>query len=148
MSNWDREFLESLRKERTTYSEMIEFCADSLILNNDIQRELEQAGFYFETYCGEYSDYYDKDGNEITYEEYEEKCENGEDAEEYSKDIYQTYIIDWQAANRFRDYTNEIVVYCEQLDLYLLCVTHFGTPWHGVDANWKEPKDIEEDEEE
>ena len=114
------EFLNNLKAERTTYREMIEFCCDSMILNNDIIRNLSEKGFYFETFCG--SDY-------------------DEETDEYT-DIYQYYIISYGDAERLADYTNEVVYSCEDLDLYILGVSHFGTPWNGVSANWKE--EIEE----
>jgi hypothetical protein len=34
----------------------------------------------------------------------------------------------------------------DDLDLYLLCVKHWGTAWCGVSANWKEIEDKEEEE--
>ena len=146
MDKWTVEFLEKLHDERADYKSMIDFCCDSLVLNNDIQKELEQAGFYFDIYCGDYTEYYDKDGNEITQEKFEELEEQGEDVEEYQKDIYQQYIISERDAERLEKYTNEIVLYCEQLDLYLLCVTHFGTMWSGVSANWKDISEMTSEE--
>lgn len=40
---------------------------------------------------------------------------------------------------------SECTYYNNDLDLYMLCVKHWGTAWCGVPANWKE---IEEEEEE
>lgn len=144
MDKWTKEFLERMKKERASYSEMIDFCCDSLVLNNDIQKELEQAGFCFDIYCGDYSEYYDEDGKEITSKKFEEMYEMGVDVEECPKEIYQQYIISDRDAERLEEYTNELVLYCEKLDLYLLCVTHFGTAWQGVAANWKEPTEDEQ----
>lgn len=114
------EFFNNLKAERTTYRDMIEFCCDNMILNNDIIPTLISNGFYFEVESG--SDYDDE-------------------LDEYV-DIYQYYIISSRDAERLEEYTNEIVYYCEELDIYLLGVTHFGTPWNGVSANWKD--EIEE----
>lgn len=119
----NNEFLKELRETRPTYADMVEFCTDNLILNNDIMNDLTNKGYYFELYCS--SDYNEQNDTFV--------------------DIYQYYIIDEQGAERFAEYTNEIVYYCEELDLYILGVTHCGTPWRGVDANWKEDKDIEEE---
>lgn len=114
------EFFNNLKSERTTYRDMIEFCCENMILNNYIMRELSEKGFYFEIENG--SDY--------------------DESEDCYFDIYQTFIISSQDARRLEEYTNEIVYYCEELDMYLLGVAHFGTPWNGVSANWKD--EIEE----
>ena len=111
----NNEFLKELRETRTTYADMVEFCTDNLILNNDIVNELTKQGYYFELYCG--SDY--------------------DDQKDAFEDIYQYYIIDEQGAERFAEYTNEIIYYCEDLGLFILGVTHCGTSWRGVRANWK-----------
>lgn len=118
---------------------MIEFCCDSLILNNYLVQELQKNDVYFDTYCGDECYYYNEEGEEITREEYEE---NG-GSEEYI-DIYQYYIISSLDAERLAEFTNELVIYNEDLDLYILCVTHFGTAWFGVPANWKEPNEEEQ----
>lgn len=120
----NKDFLKQLKEERKTYKSMIEFCCDDMILNNYIMPELTKNGFYFETYCGE---------------DYNEE-------EDYFEDIYQYFIIDGQDAERLSTYTNEIVYYNEELDLYILGVTHCGTGWDYVPSNWKDIN--EEDEEE
>lgn len=43
MKNINNEFLKELKEERTTYKDMIDFCCDSLILNNDIIGELSKC---------------------------------------------------------------------------------------------------------
>lgn len=53
----------------------------------------------------------------------------GED--EYD-DIYQEYIISDGAFDFLKRYTDAIVYYNEELDVYLWCVTHFGTSWDYV----------------
>ena len=73
-------------------------------------------------------------------------CRYDEESDEYV-DIYQQYIITSQDAERLAEYTNEIVVYNDELDLYLLCVTHFGTMWSGVPSNWKSLEELEAEEE-
>ena len=118
MEEYQIDFLKKLISERTNYSLMIEFCTDNLVLNNSIMPELEGCGYYFDIYCGSLS-YSDLDDGE------------------YDKDFYQYYIIDDIAADRFAEYTDEVVFFNEQLDLYLLAVDHYGTPWQSVPANWK-----------
>lgn len=120
----NKDFLKDLREERTSYKDMIDFCCDDYILNNDLMTQLQTADFYFDLYCG--TDYIEE--------------------EDYFLDIYQWFIIDEQAAERLAEFTNEIVYYCEKLGLYLLGVTHCGTSWTCVDANWKELDEIEDDE--
>lgn len=52
--------------------------------------------------------------------------------EDYYKDIYQWYIIDNRAAEILENRTNEIILYDDELDIYVWGVTHFGTSWSGV----------------
>lgn len=111
-----KEVLERLKETRKDYRAMIDFCCDDLVLNNDIMPALISNGFEFETYCG------------IDYDE-----EN-----DYYLDVFQYFIINDRDAERLSEYTNELVYYCEPLDLYILGVTHFGTAWNGVPANWKD----------
>lgn len=51
--------------------------------------------------------------------------------------IYQYYILDEYGADELSHRTNEYIIYCKELDLYLLCVTHFGTSWVAVNSSWK-----------
>lgn len=141
MENYEKDFLKRMREERTTYAEMIEFCADDIILNNYIVEELAKKDLYFETFCGSDRSFYNADGDEITEKEFEEQ----EDAGAYDQydDIYQYYIISSSSAERLATYTNELVIYNDDLDLYLLCVKHFGTCWSGCRANWKDPEEVE-----
>lgn len=147
MKKYLKENLTKLREEKTTYDQMIDYCCDNCIMNNYIVEELQKKDIFFETYCGSDCTFFNKDDEEITEEEYY-RLENNEDfIGAYYKydDIYQYYIISSYDAERLSDYTNELVIYNDDLDLYILCVKHWGTAWCGVPANWKE---IEEEEEE
>lgn len=148
MDKYLKENLTKLREEKTTYEQMIDYCCDNCIMNNCVVEELQKKDIFFETYCGSECTYYNEDGEEITEEEYY-KLENNEGFTgayyEYD-DIYQYYIISSDDAQRLSDYSNELVIYNNDLDLYLLCVKHFGTAWRGVPANWKEIEDKEEEE--
>lgn len=62
--------------------------------------------------------------------EKEELEEEQEDS--YNPDVYQWYIISDNGADILKTYTNEIVYYNEELDMYLWGVTHFGTSWSYV----------------
>lgn len=50
--------------------------------------------------------------------------------------IYQMYIIDANFASRLITHTNELVFYHTKLDVYILGVTHIGTKWSHVDAEY------------
>ena len=56
--------------------------------------------------------------------------EENEDGEYY--DIYQYYIISDHGYRVLEDYTDEIVFYNEQIDMYVWGITHFGTAWDYV----------------
>ena len=62
------------------------------------------------------------------------QLESGEEENEdgYPYDIYQYYIITASGAQFLEDYTDEIVFYNEDLDMYLWGITHFGTSWDYV----------------
>lgn len=70
-------------------------------------------------------------GNSEVLDEYFEEVGFNEEEE---KDVYQWYAID---INEFgKEYLNKTynldIFYSEVLDLYILPVYHFGTPWEGV----------------
>ena len=44
-------------------------------------------------------------------------------------EIYQYYIIDDSTAQRLIDNTDEIILYHNRLDIYILGVCHYGTSW-------------------
>lgn len=66
------------------------------------------------------------------YENWE--LDNGLEENEYGDylDIYQYYIIDYSGARFLQEFTDEIVYYNEELDMYLWGITHFGTSWDYV----------------
>lgn len=123
MENYNKELLKTLKEQHKNYKNMIDWCCDDYILNNRLIDELSKKDFYFMPYG---SDFEDEEG-------------------EYF-DIYQYFIIDKQGAKRLAKYTKELVLYNDDLDLYLLCVTHYGTPWGGVPANWKDLDQESDDE--
>ena len=51
-------------------------------------------------------------------------------------DIFQWYIIDNSTAERLKRSTKELIFYSEKLDVYVLGVTHYGTSWDYVDAEF------------
>ena len=65
---------------------------------------------------------------------------NGEDYDDESgeyAEIYQYYIIDDSTAKRLIDDTNEIVYHHDRLDIYILGVIHYGTPWGDVPTDFE-----------
>lgn len=48
------------------------------------------------------------------------------------QEVYQYYIITYNGAKFLEDYTDEIVYYNDQLDMYVWGITHFGTSWDYV----------------
>lgn len=59
--------------------------------------------------------------------------ENWELINGYEEDeVYQYYIISGAGYSFLRDYTDEIVYYHEDLDMYVWGITHFGTSWDYV----------------
>ncbi len=78
---------------------------------------------------------------EYTEEEFEESEELKEEYEDYYEyfeqnkdmyDIYQWYIISDSGAQFLMRETDEIVLYDEELDVYVWAVTHYGTSWDYV----------------
>ena len=54
---------------------------------------------------------------------------------EEEKEIFQWFIVSDNGAQMIQDYTNEILYYHEELDIYLWGVTHYGTSWDYVLMN-------------
>ena len=62
------------------------------------------------------------------------ELESGEEENEdgYFYDVYQYYIVTDSGARFLGEYTDELVFYNEELDMYLWGITHFGTSWDYV----------------
>ena len=54
------------------------------------------------------------------------------DESKMDAEIFQYYIISSHSAGELQEHTNEVILYNEGLDIYLLGVTHFGTSWDYV----------------
>ena len=65
-------------------------------------------------------------------ESLEEEIEELEDEQDGNSEIFQYFIISSQGAEILEEYTNEIVFYNSELDLYVWGVTHWGTSWDYV----------------
>lgn len=66
------------------------------------------------------------------YENWE--LENGLEEDEYGDylEVYQYYIVSDSGARFLEEYTDELVWYHGELDMYLWGITHFGTSWDYV----------------
>jgi hypothetical protein len=85
----------------------LSFIVGDCILNNDI---FEYAGYgNWDLYSGEMED---------------------EDGDYY--EVYQYYMITESGARFLEEYTDEIVYYHPDLNMYLWGITHFGTSWDYV----------------
>ena len=54
-----------------------------------------------------------------------------EENDEYTE-VFQWFIVSDSGAQMIQDYTNEILYYHDDLDIYLWGVTHYGTSWDYV----------------
>lgn len=68
----------------------------------------------------------------VGYENWELEHGEEEDEDGYYNEVYQYYIIDYSGARFLGEYTDELVYYHEELDMYLWGITHFGTAWDYV----------------
>lgn len=112
-------------------------CVEHMILNNTL---ITIEADYWELYSGTDKRYYNSNGDEISEDEYfdsEEECDFN------YLDVFQYYIIPEYAAEFLKEYTDEIIYYNEQLDVYLWGITHFGTSWDNVLTDIKFEKEEE-----
>ena len=94
---------------RTNYTTAVKWCNNSLILCNDIA-EIDPT-----VYDNMEFDYYDEENDQYI-------------------DIYQWYLTDcsqWDV-NFLKEHFGLLFTYSDKLDLFVLCVDHFGTAWSGV----------------
>lgn len=66
------------------------------------------------------------------YENWQLESGEEEDEDGYFLDVYQYYIITYSGARFLEEFTDELVFYNEELDMYLWGITHFGTSWDYV----------------
>lgn len=105
---------------------------NGMIDNSNEIEELEEQIDETETKMYEY----DEDSSEYKVfekeiDEMRERIEELENEEDNSE-IFQYYIISDAGAQILEDWTNEIVFYNEELDMYVWGVTHWGTAWSYV----------------
>jgi hypothetical protein len=100
---------------------------DSLLLCNNIADV--DSSIWDNVEGGELFEYFNEDGDEITWEEYAKSTGL---VESNRRDIYQYYLINDSLAHMLIEHTDNIIMYSDKLDLYVLGVTHFGTGWSCV----------------
>jgi hypothetical protein len=119
-----------MKTEKISYLDLAKRVGDC-ILNNAVRHEAESKDIEFDIYNGEYEYCIKHDTKE--------ECEKDSDNCEFeSYEIYQDYIISQSGAEYLAKYTDEIVFYCDELDLYIWGITHFGTGWSCVFTNIKQ----------
>lgn len=126
------------------------------VLNNSIMEATTSAGYYWEMESGavnnddaiaelenrieeleeritnESSEEEDNKNNEEIKKLQEEIEELREEAEEsYYPEVFQTYIVSRSGADLLKE-LNEVVYYNYDLDMFVWCVTHYGTSWDYV----------------
>lgn len=109
------------------YSTLAQLVGDA-ILNNSIHGATDFDDWELVNGFDFYA--YDEDGNEV------EPWSDEEYDREYI-DIYQEYIVSDRGAEFLQEYTDEIVYYNSELDMYLWGITHYGTAWSHVLTNIK-----------
>ena len=109
---------------RCNYSQIF-YPNSSLILCNNIPQFDEYLFDNIEN--GSFITYYDEKGDE---------CDEENAVEQYENEVFQWYIIDEPTADRLKRSTKELIFYSEKLDVYILGVTHYGTAWDYVDAEF------------
>ena len=115
--------MNNTKTERVSYKELARRVGDC-VLNNTIHSTASEH-YDFDLFSGDDCYCYKHESKE--------ECEKDSDSCEHeSRDIYQEYIITESGAEYLKRNTNEIVYYCESLDMYLWAVTHWGTSWDGV----------------
>lgn len=66
------------------------------------------------------------------FENWEQVSEYIEEPDGNYNEVYQYYIISDEGARILSEYTDELVYYHEDLDMYLWGITHWGTAWSYV----------------
>lgn len=109
---------------RCNYAQIF-YPDSSLILCNNIPQVDKYLFDNVEN--GDFTTYYDAEGNE---------CDEEDSVEQHDNEIFQWYFIDNNTAERLKRSTNELIFYSDKLDVYVLGVTHFGTAWGYVGAEF------------
>ena len=123
--NGSEEYYEDTNGNIYTYDEKEEKVREL----EEEKEELEDRMYEFEELEeDETNDYYEEVKTRLA--EIDEEIEALEDA--HYEEIFQYFIISDNGAEILKNWTNEIVFYNEELDMYVWGVTHYGTSWSYV----------------
>ncbi len=111
-----------------TYSTLADYVGNLVLCNNMNDRLYNTLDLE----SGETEEYFNEDGDEISKEEYERLENDGKECSCEPIEIYQYYIIGYSGANFLKQFTDEIVFYDNELDIYVWGITHCGTSWDYV----------------
>ena len=100
-----------------------------MILCNNMEERLYRT---LELEHGTDTIYYDENWEEISSEKYYILTNKGKVTHKEPIEIYQYYIISKYGADILKTYTNEMLFYDNELDLYVWGVAHTGTSWNYV----------------
>ena len=121
---------ETLEAGYLDYEALASMLYDGMILNNSLDLET----FLYEIPEGAWLEGY------YEYLEDEDLTEDDYDSYEYFYDalesVYQWYMVSDRDARFLLD-AGELVIYSDELDINLWCITHFGTAWSYVYSNAK-----------
>ena len=124
---------EELRSGYISYRRLIKRYVENMVLCNNIAQDDCFNEEFYEALAEAFS---------YLPEEVQEEYNN--DCFEYYEglEVYQYYITDMSdyEAEALRELNNELIVYSNSLDCYVLCVCHWGTSWDYVMSNveWSE----------
>lgn len=108
----------------------------SMVLANSLRNATYDTG-YWELENGSDVVYMDADYNEIDEDTYNELLNSGKECYEDYLDVYQEYVVEPAFVTFLEEFTDELVWYNDELDLYIWGVCHWGTPWSGVSTSIK-----------
>ena len=121
---------EALELGYIDYSALASMLYDGMILNNSLDLE----SFLYELPDGAWFERYEE------FLEDEGLTEDDYDSYEYFYDtlesVFQWYMVSDRDAQFLLD-AGELVIYSDELDINLWCITHFGTAWSYVYSNAK-----------
>lgn len=118
------------KRYHTNYRKAIHWCGNHYILCNYIA-EIDPQFFYNLNFSCFY--YEDENGN--TYEN-EDEIPEGVNYDEHYREIFQYFLSDcsqYDVEYLEKHFPGLLFGYSPLLDLWVLCVDHFGTMWTGVD---------------
>lgn len=136
-------------KETITYAELAKRVGDMVLFNNHSEfNEFWWQGIYDATPLRErWLEILDNENTEgMSDEEREQYFDDHGHASALDSEIYQTYHITRGGAEYLLNHTHEIVSYCEELDAFLWHITHYGTSWEGVHADFYDFSDEDDHE--